>query len=166
VKEKLQTIVENSPVDYLEIRLETHVTNSLSFQGKELEDIGEKESQGGCVRACHKGGWGFSSFNLFGDLDRAVREAVEQSKCIGKGKTKLRYAAPVTGDYIQTEGKSHSFGFADCLFQSLLCRPYLPNPVCLFQRHPYYAEKNLYRHYLCCHGKGRHERTAGLSFRG
>jgi TldD protein len=104
IKDKLIKLVEAPPVDYLEIRLEEYDSSAVTYSGRELEEIGEKAVKGGCVRACHKGGWGFCSFNLDTDLDKAVREAVDQSRLIGRKETRLTPPPPVTGSFVQSFG--------------------------------------------------------------
>ncbi|MBL8026787.1 MAG: TldD/PmbA family protein [Fibrobacteres bacterium] len=104
--ERAKSLTQNAPVDYLEIRLEERSSSSLSFSGRELDEIGEKESSGGCVRACHKGGWGFTSFNRPTDLEKAVKDAILQAKAVGSSVTALKYAPPVSGHFIQGEGEN------------------------------------------------------------
>ncbi|MFH0922361.1 MAG: TldD/PmbA family protein [Fibrobacterota bacterium] len=100
-----RTYLSNPAADYLEIRLEERRSTSVSYQGKELDDISERENRGGCVRACHKGGWGFCSFNLDSDLERAVREAVTQARATGTGITRLRALTPVRDCVVQAFGQ-------------------------------------------------------------
>lgn len=104
MKEKIKRLVESAPVDYLDIRLEEVDSSSVGYSGKELEEIGEKSSRGGCVRAAHRGGWGFCSFNLGRDLEKAVREAVDQAKGTGTGETLLTGPEAVVGSFSQSFG--------------------------------------------------------------
>ena len=53
--------------DYLEVRIEEFVLTQITIRGPKVETLSESIELGGCVRAYHKGGMGFVSFN---DLDR------------------------------------------------------------------------------------------------
>ena len=89
--------LSNTPVDYLEIRTEERRSTAVTYQGRELDEISEKEARGGSVRACHRGGWGFCSYNLPRDLDRAVREAADppgRPKTGRKNLEKIGVACP------------------------------------------------------------------------
>ncbi len=108
LRDKLENMVNGPDVDYLEIRLETRKSTSITYLGQELDELGERESKGGCVRACHNNGWGFCSFNLMDDLERAVKEAVEQAKHTGRGVTSLKISAPVRGAFTQNFGEDPS----------------------------------------------------------
>ena len=74
--------------DYIEIRFEESDSTHIQYRGMELEDISETTSEGGCVRALVKGGWGFVSFNSLDDLRRQVQLAVKQARLVGKGPAK------------------------------------------------------------------------------
>ncbi|MBI3590310.1 MAG: TldD/PmbA family protein [Candidatus Melainabacteria bacterium] len=73
-----------SQVDYLEIRLERKDGILISFQGPILDSITSSANFTGCVRAMHKSGWGFVSFNSLEDLHGKVLLAMRQSKLVGK----------------------------------------------------------------------------------
>ena len=105
IREKLQKIVNQASVDYIEARLETRKSTGVTYLGRELDELGEREASGGCVRACHKGGWGFCSFNLTEDLERAAREAADQARSTGSSVTALKAPAPVSGSFVQNFGE-------------------------------------------------------------
>jgi TldD protein len=54
----------SSHVDYLMIRLEESEGTDIMLRGDKVESLSEGISIGGHIRACYKGGWGLSSFNL------------------------------------------------------------------------------------------------------
>lgn len=86
--------------DYLEIRVEESEGTGISFRGEEIENVTQPFSQGGCVRALHKGGWGFVSFNDLSALDEKVSVAISQAKLVGKGKSQLA-PAPIVTDVVK-----------------------------------------------------------------
>ncbi len=81
--------------DYLEIRLEERALTSVHYVGRELENVGVNNSFGGNVRALHKGGWGFSSFNSLEQLDQKVAQACKAARQVGKGRSQLAKVKPV-----------------------------------------------------------------------
>lgn len=82
-------------VDYLEIRLEQSESTSVSFRGPRLEAVDRNFELAGGIRACHRGGWSFVSFNNLDELEMRVGEAVEQAKLIGRAQTELAEVLPV-----------------------------------------------------------------------
>ncbi|HTY08419.1 MAG TPA: TldD/PmbA family protein [Candidatus Edwardsbacteria bacterium] len=84
--------------DYCEVRLEQRVTTSVNYSGKELEAIGSNTSSGGNVRALHKGGWGFASFNTIGELPAKMAEAERAARLVGRGRSMLAKVKPVRDD--------------------------------------------------------------------
>jgi TldD protein len=85
---------QHQAVDYLEIRLEQSEATSLSFQGPRLNAIDRNFDLAGGIRACHKGGWSFVSFNNLAELEARVAEAVAQAKLVGKETTQLAAVEP------------------------------------------------------------------------
>jgi len=81
--------------DYLEIRVEEAEGTAISFRGKEIENVSQPTSKGGCVRALSKGGWGFVSFNDFSDLDQKIELAISQARLVGKETSQLTGLTPV-----------------------------------------------------------------------
>jgi TldD protein len=92
---EIKKALEKGTVDYLEIRLEERAVTSVNYVGRELENIGVNNSFGGNVRALHKGGWGFSSFNSLEDLEQKVAQACRAAKQVGKGRSQLAKVKPV-----------------------------------------------------------------------
>ena len=82
MNDELLKLVQNLPADYVEVRVQESNGTSVHYSGEDLEDIGEKTSRGGCVRALVDGGWGFATFNDLDDLERYARRAVEQARLV------------------------------------------------------------------------------------
>ena len=76
-------------VDYLAIRLEEAEGTDILLRGEKIETLSEGVSIGGQVRACHKGGWGFASFNRLSTLAERIEEAIAAAKLIGEEETIL-----------------------------------------------------------------------------
>jgi TldD protein len=84
-----------SHVDYLAIRLESSEGSDILLRGKKIETLSEGLSLGGQVRACHKGGWGFASFNRLESLQERIQEAIAAARMVGEEETLLAPVAPV-----------------------------------------------------------------------
>jgi TldD protein len=76
-------------VDYLAIRLESAEGTDILLRGNKIETLSEGISIGGHVRACHKGGWGFASFNQLSTLSERIEEAIAAAKLVGEEETLL-----------------------------------------------------------------------------
>jgi len=84
-------------VDFLAIRVEQAEGTNIVLRGDQIETLSEGIAIGGQVRACHRGGWGFASFNRLSTLSERIEEAIAAAKLVGEEETLL---APV--DPIQT----------------------------------------------------------------
>jgi TldD protein len=82
----------SSRVDYLMIRLEESEGTDIFLRGDKVESLSEGISIGGQIRACYKGGWGFSSFNQLETIRDRIEEAIAAAKIVGDEQTVL---APV-----------------------------------------------------------------------
>ena len=82
MEHRLRKALEAAKADYAEIRVHEGGSTSITYTGKELEDIGERTGVGGCVRVLIGGGWGFTAFNDLDDLPRFVELACEQARMI------------------------------------------------------------------------------------
>ncbi len=82
-------------VDFLAIRLESSQGTEILLRGENVETLSEGVSLGGQVRACHKGGWGFASFNQLSSLDERVSEAISAAHLVGEEETLLAPIDPV-----------------------------------------------------------------------
>jgi TldD protein len=95
--------------DYLEIRVEEYAVCDILVKGKKVEVLREAMELGGCARAYHKGGVGFSSFNTLDEMEAFAKLAVEQARLVGREKTNLAPAPVVKADVkavIKTDPRS------------------------------------------------------------
>ncbi|MEL6855762.1 MAG: DNA gyrase modulator, partial [Cyanobacteria bacterium J06607_13] len=76
-------------VDYIAIRLERSQGCQIRLRNDIPEAISEGVAIGGQVRVCHKGGWGFASFNRIGDLAARLEDAIAAARLIGDDTTSL-----------------------------------------------------------------------------
>ena len=100
MKSKLLELINKykKKVDYLEIRVENNSTNQIRFFGKSLDSLNQSEAQGGYVRSCYKGSWGFCSFNKIENLEKYIEETIKLSLLLcseGNDKTVLAPFNPV-----------------------------------------------------------------------
>lgn len=89
-------------VDYLEIRLEQSESTLISYRGRQLDAVDRSFALAGGIRACHRGGWSFVTFNGLSDLSQRIEEAIAQAKLVGQDTTQLAEVAPVQ-DYVAVE---------------------------------------------------------------
>lgn len=82
-------------VDYLMIRLEIAHGTDIMLRSDKIESLSEVVSIGGHVRACHKGGWGISTFNELTTLKERLEEAISAAQMVGNEKTILAPIEPV-----------------------------------------------------------------------
>ena len=82
-------------VDYLAIRLESAEGTDILLRGNKIETLSEGISIGGHVRACHKGGWGFASFNRLATLEEQVEAAIAAARLVGDDETLLAPVSPI-----------------------------------------------------------------------
>ncbi len=82
-------------VDYLAIRLEEAEGIDILLRGNKVETLSEGISIGGQVRACHKGGWGFASFNHLDTLADRIAEAIAAARIVGDDETILAPIDPI-----------------------------------------------------------------------
>lgn len=76
-------------VDYLMIRLEEAEGTDILLRGDKVETLSEGVSMGAHVRACHKGGWGLTSFNHIADIEERIQEAISAARTVGDEQTIL-----------------------------------------------------------------------------
>ncbi|MUH00815.1 hypothetical protein F7734_54525 [Scytonema sp. UIC 10036] len=79
----------SSSVDYLMIRLEEAEGTDIMLRGDKVETLSEGISIGGQIRACYKGGWGFSSFNQLSTIRDRIEEAIAAARIVGDEETVL-----------------------------------------------------------------------------
>jgi TldD protein len=100
MQDQLQTAIAPycKSVDYLEVRLEQSESTSISFQGPQLNAVDRSFGLAGGIRACHKGGWSFVTFNDLSELQDRIEQAISQAKLIGKETTQLAKVDPVVAE--------------------------------------------------------------------
>ena len=86
-------------VDFLSIRLEQAEGTNIVLRGEKIETLSQGISLGGQVRTCHRGGWGFATFNKISTLAEQIEEAIAAAKLVGEEETILAAITPVTGSY-------------------------------------------------------------------
>lgn len=91
----LKEVLKRTLSDYAEIRWEEVNINRINYLGKELEEIGEVENIGGCVRVLIGGGWGFVSFNRAEDIEKSLKIAEDIAAKIKRRKVFLSKIKPV-----------------------------------------------------------------------
>jgi len=93
--ELMKRAIDGLDVDYAEIRLERSETTTLTYMGPVLETVGTVYTLGGCVRVCHRGGWGFAAFNRPEDAPESARQAARSATLTFAGSSHLAPAEPV-----------------------------------------------------------------------
>ena len=82
-------------VDFLTIRLEQAEETNIFLRGSKIETLSESIALGGQIRACYRGGWGFSAFNDLETLIDRIEEAIAGARMIGNSETTLAEVAPI-----------------------------------------------------------------------
>lgn len=85
MRDQIRAVIERSRADYTEIRLEEKESTTVSFRGRELENVSSVIDAGGIVRCFRRdGGWGIATFNSRENLAEKVAQAYE---CAGSVKS-------------------------------------------------------------------------------
>jgi TldD protein len=82
-------------VDFLTIRLEQAEETNILLRVNSIETLSEGIAMGGQVRACYRGGWGFSAFDDLSSLVERVEEAIAAARIVGETETVLAPVEPV-----------------------------------------------------------------------
>ena len=82
-------------VDFLALRLEQSESTQILLRGDRLETLSESLAIGGQIRACHRGGWGFATFNHLGQLSERIEAAITSAKWVGEEETQLAPVDPI-----------------------------------------------------------------------
>lgn len=97
IKELFLKLSKEKGIRYGELRIEESETTSISFRGKELEELSVSKSKGGNIRILGRYGWGFVSFNEINP--NSIREYFEQaysaSSLIVGEDLDIEYSGPV-----------------------------------------------------------------------
>jgi len=86
--DKLRAILNKIDADYADIRYEIKKDVTITFNGKELTQIGSNSTDGYVVRVLNGGGMSSAVFTKETDADKAVRTAVENAQLIAKNLEK------------------------------------------------------------------------------
>lgn len=86
--DKLKQILSKIDADYSDIRYEIKKDIVITFNGKELSQIGSNSTDGYVVRTLKNGGFATAVFTKEEDADKIAKTVVENAKLIGKNKTK------------------------------------------------------------------------------
>jgi TldD protein len=82
--EKLREVLGKLDVDYADIRYEIKKATVISFDGKELAQIGSNSTDGYVLRALKDGGFSSVVFTKESDADKAASAAAENARLIAK----------------------------------------------------------------------------------
>jgi TldD protein len=82
--DRLRTILSEVKADYADIRHETKKETSITFNGKELTQIGSNTTDGFVLRVLKKGGFSSISFTKETDSERAIRTVEENALLISE----------------------------------------------------------------------------------
>jgi len=97
VRDQISSLVQKYKpnVDFFAIRLERSQGADIFLRSGKIETLSTGISIGGQVRACHRGGWGFASFNDLENLEEKLKEAIAAAKWVGNEETILADVEPV-----------------------------------------------------------------------
>lgn len=99
IRDRLFNAVNKHTADYCDVRYETEEMNRIMYQGKEVQEAASTFTRGGIVRACYRGGWGYSVFNNLENLDSYVKTACENAKHAAREKTLLAEIPIIDAEY-------------------------------------------------------------------
>ena len=100
-------------VDFLAIRLERSQGADIFLRSGKVETLSTGISIGGQVRACHRGGWGFASFNDLENLEEKLKEAIAAAKWVGNDETVLADVEPVQAKVSLIQENPHQIALID-----------------------------------------------------
>lgn len=90
--------------DFIALRLESSEGADVMLRGQQgkisietlsIETLSEAMAIGGQIRVCHKGGWGFASFNRLDRLQEQLEAAIAAAKLVGDDVTQLAAVEPI-----------------------------------------------------------------------
>jgi TldD protein len=97
IKDQISSLVSKyrSRVDFFSIRLERSQGADIFLRSGKIETLSTGISMGGQIRACHRGGWGFASFNDLHNLENKIQEAIAAAIWVGDAETVLAEVEPI-----------------------------------------------------------------------
>jgi TldD protein len=115
VKDQISSLVSKyrSRVDFFSIRLERSQGADIFLRSGKIESLSTGISIGGQVRACHKGGWGFASFNDLHSLENKIQEAIAAALWVGDAETVLAEVEPIQDKVSLIQENPHQIELID-----------------------------------------------------
>ncbi len=97
IKEVFFRLAREKGIRYGELRLEESEVTSISFRGKELEELSVSKSRGGNIRILGRYGWGFVSFNdiSYKSIEDYFDQAYRASNLILGKDLEIEHSGPV-----------------------------------------------------------------------
>lgn len=97
IKEVFLRLAREKGIRYGELRLEESEVTSISFRGKELEELSVSKSRGGNIRILGRYGWGFVSFNdiSYKSIEDYFDQAYRASNLILGKDLEIEHSGPV-----------------------------------------------------------------------
>ena len=123
IKDQISSLVSKyrSRVDFFSIRLERSQGADIFLRSGKIETLSTGISMGGQIRACHKGGWGFASFNDLHNLENKIQEAIAAAIWVGDGETMLAEVSPIQDKVSLIQENPHQIELID---KKNLCADY------------------------------------------
>jgi TldD protein len=115
VKDQISSLVQKykPQVDFFAIRLERSQGADIFLRSGKVETLSTGISIGGQVRACHRGGWGFASFNNLDNLEAKLQEAIAAARWVGNEETVLADVEPVQAKVSLIQENPHQIALID-----------------------------------------------------
>ncbi|PLS69189.1 MAG: hypothetical protein CV045_03685 [Cyanobacteria bacterium M5B4] len=85
-------------VDFLAVRLERSRGTNIAIRSGKVETLSTGSTLGGQIRACHRGGWGFASFNDLDCLEERLQQTIGAAQWLGAAETELAPIEPVQAE--------------------------------------------------------------------
>jgi TldD protein len=82
--EKLRSILSKTSADYADLRYEIKKETRITFNGRELAQVGSNSTDGYVLRVLMKGGFSSVAFTRAEDAERSIRAAEENAALISK----------------------------------------------------------------------------------
>lgn len=89
MRDQIESALRGLDAEHVSVHVEEYETSRMTFRGRDVEDVGRSRGIGGNIRAFAGGGWGFVSFNDFGELRSRAELAIHQAKLAGGSGNRL-----------------------------------------------------------------------------